>query len=489
MHFDYWALTLELPYLLHCTEDDIKIAPYITPDGAYLEKWQEKIGNKTGVLVGIRWKGEESRDASQMRALPFSELEKITHIEGVTTISLQKGHGREDIPVYTHIIDAGKDLETWEDTVALISLLDIVITSDTSVAHLASAMGKETCVVVRSFPYFAWTSAKEGTTPWYQNTRVFIEKTQGNFEVPLLRVQDLLVSKTTQNSPLVTENSNNIQESSVVVEFPNMHMTMHIHPENELISNILRTQKWYSKRDLTLFDLFLSQGDVCIDAGANIGWYSLYAASLVGSQGKVVAVEPDVQNFTILQKNSAENKLPQIEALHCALGREASGSFYLYRSDENFGDHFISEKNIAIDRDSTKVPITNIDTLVQKIGRQPRLIKIDVQGSEVEVLEGMKQTLAHEEQPILLVEFAPACMKRIGYSPFEFFVFIDSHTMTPFRVCDDYSGMPLLMSLGIQDLLEFTKENRDKEVGWDILLIPQNELHLLKSEAAIRLFS
>lgn len=483
LSFDVWAFTLELPYLLGITMDDIKTPPYITPLHAHVEKWKTKIGNSPDLKVGIRWKGEPSRDASQMRALPFTYLERLTTMPGVRTYSLQRDAGVEDIGSTSPVVDLGSDFETWEDTVAAISLLDLVITSDTSIAHLAAAMGKETWVLVRSFPYFTWISNERGETPWYANARVFTESSKEDWNTVLPKIERELIAR------IEPENERDAYSKQIRAQYGNVTRAMYIHPERELVSEILRIQQWYSKRDLVLYNLFLAPGDACFDIGANIGWYTLYAADIVGNEGLVVAVEPDPANATLLRKNLHENAITNVDVRELALGSVANGTTQLYKSPDNFGDHYTDARVLeSTDRAHVTVPTSTIDALVEEIGRVPRFIKIDVQGAEADVLRGAAAILQSDEKPVLLVEFAPACMLRIGASPFEFLAFIESHAYTPFRVYDDYSGKPLLAPLAVAELLEFIKENRTRVVGWDILLVPERDMHIVQSSKAASLF-
>lgn len=483
VEFDYWALTLELPYLLAVTNEDITTPAYITPLPQYVEKWKAKIGNPQDLKVGIRWKGEPSRDASQIRALPFSELQRITHIPGVTTYSLQRDTGVEDIPNDSHVIDLGSDFETWEDTVAAISLLDLIVTSDTSIAHLASAMGKETYVLVRSFPYFTWISNEQGKTPWYQSAQVYTESSKENWNDVIPKIEYKLKTK------VGTQGTEDDLTEHITALYGDTARTMYIHRARELVSEILRTQQWYSKRDLILYNLFLAPGDVCFDVGANIGWYTLHAAQIVGNEGLVVAIEPDHANAALLRKNLQANAIQNVDVKELAVGSIENGETYLFKSTDNFGDHYTDTRMPAVtERTNVTVSTTTIDILAQKIRRNPRFIKIDVQGAEADVLRGAENVLQGKEKPVLLVEFAPACMLRIGASPFEFLAFIESHAYTPFRVYDDYAGRPLLAPLGIAELLEFIKENRTQVIGWDILLVPARDMHILQSQNAASLF-
>jgi FkbM family methyltransferase len=153
----------------------------------------------------------------------------------------------------------------------------------------------------------------------------------------------------------------------------------------------------YSEGEVDIFRQCLQPGDVALDIGANFGSHTLPMARLVGPGGKVFAFEPQRILFQILCGNVALNELPNVHALPVALGR-AAGSAKVpaldYRGANNFGGISLGGGQ------GEDVPVVTLDQLAVTAAK---LIKIDVEGMELDVLAGAKATLARR-RPILYVE-------------------------------------------------------------------------------------
>lgn len=150
------------------------------------------------------------------------------------------------------------------------------------------------------------------------------------------------------------------------------------------ISLRLWTDSWKKKRsypdDEDFFRGYLRAGDVVIDAGANIGFFSLISAVTVGAAGKVYAIEAHPRIYKFLEGNIAANKFKQIRALHVALGNKAGKA--------HFSDRKHDDRNSIIgDEDGIEVPMARLDEL--EIAEESiALLKVDVEGYEKYVFEG-----------------------------------------------------------------------------------------------------
>ncbi len=179
--FDYWVPAMSAARLLGYTYETLPSDPYIFAD-------EEKIKEHalSGVhKVGIRWSGNPRFEHEQHRRFPAEPLFELRYGNDVTLYSLQRDHDLRDLP--EGIIDLEKKLSTWEDTAGVIANLDLVITSCTSIAHLAAAMGKETWVIVPVLPYYIWAQPGERSA-WYSNVRLFRQERFGDWEAPLIKL-------------------------------------------------------------------------------------------------------------------------------------------------------------------------------------------------------------------------------------------------------------------------------------------------------------
>lgn len=172
-------------------------------------------------------------------------------------------------------------------------------------------------------------------------------------------------------------------------------------------------------------------GDTVIDAGANLGWYTVVMARLVGDTGGVLAFEPEPRNFHLLAKNVAWNGF----ADRCSLfklalwEREATHKFEL--SPTNHGDHRVRIRSTGLDeredlydeqaRTEITVQSKPLDAVTSRalVENSPiRLWKMDTQGSEVSILRGAKRTL--ERTQYLLTEYWPYALARMGHNADDF---------------------------------------------------------------------
>ena len=181
--------------------------------------------------------------------------------------------------------------------------------------------------------------------------------------------------------------------------------------------------------------LRLAPGDVVIDIGANIGWYSMLLQRTAPAGVDIFSFEPDPLNFELLTDNIALNGARQVEAVQQALAAEA-GVQKLYRHDSNnLGRHSLLPLR---DGAAIEVPTTTLDGFWEQRGlgtRCPRFIKIDVEGYELFALRGGDRVLSH--CPELLCEFSPEYMRAGGVDPADLVDLLTGHGFRPHRIDSD----------------------------------------------------
>jgi FkbM family methyltransferase len=168
----------------------------------------------------------------------------------------------------------------------------------------------------------------------------------------------------------------------------------------------------------------VTHGMTVVDLGANIGYYTLLFAHLVGEQGRVYAFEPDPESFAILQRNVALNGYKNIVTVNRAVSDRA-GTVRLYLSPQNRGDHRIYDSQ---DRRAT-VDVGTV-TLDEYFAQQPTrvdLIKMDIQGAEGLALRGMGHLLKRLDHSTLITEFWPGGLQRSGVSPSSYLAALRGH--------------------------------------------------------------
>ncbi len=175
----------------------------------------------------------------------------------------------------------------------------------------------------------------------------------------------------------------------------------------------------FEETEVNIFREKLEAGMTVIDIGANIGYYTIIAGKRIGVNGKVLAFEPEENNFSLLSRNIALNKLTNVTALKIALTNKLGGEL-LYLDDNNKGHHSLSSKNPETEK-KIKVRTNTLDGILENFG-SPKvdIIKMDIEGAEVLVLEGMTKTIGKNPKLIIFTEFYPEAIKRLGYSPLKF---------------------------------------------------------------------
>jgi tetratricopeptide (TPR) repeat protein len=190
--FDYWTLLLSLP--LYCnttTVDDIPAAaPYLFADPKRQHEWAAQFANIAAFKVGVCWQGSKGYLKDSDRSPGLNPFKKLFDLTGVRFLTLQPGSRDEFVAAAGDgALDIGReiDAQTFEETAALIMNLDLVITCDTAVGHLAGALGKIVWVVLPFCPDWRWLVNREDS-PWYANTRVFRQTHQGDWDALFERV-------------------------------------------------------------------------------------------------------------------------------------------------------------------------------------------------------------------------------------------------------------------------------------------------------------
>ena len=172
--FDRCVLSYSLPTIFGVEHPgDVVRPPYLRPTA-----FRPLLG---AFRVGLRWAGDARNAFDFMRSIPLSEWAAVLDVPGVTFYSLQLGAGSEQFPPFAHRIhDLAPELTDWADTAGAMAQLDLVISVDTSCAHLAGALGRPVWVCLSALPEWRW--GLEGTmTPWYGSARLFRQPRVGDW--------------------------------------------------------------------------------------------------------------------------------------------------------------------------------------------------------------------------------------------------------------------------------------------------------------------
>lgn len=193
--------------------------------------------------------------------------------------------------------------------------------------------------------------------------------------------------------------------------------------------------KWgfFEKYETKLFKKSIKRGMVVLDIGANIGYYTLLAARLVGYEGKVFAFEPDPYNYSLLRNNIEANRYNNVIPVQKAISNK-SGKIKLFLDKSNLGAHSLSQANVPDRGASITVEVISLDEFFKNTDCKIDVIKMDVQGSEMEVLQGMTNIMNKNDNLKIIAEFWPVGIQNYGSSPTEFLNKLIEHGFTLYQI-------------------------------------------------------
>lgn len=184
--FDMYCPLMSMPYIFKTTLQTIPAKiPYLFADTARVTQWQQRFSQSSKRKVGLAWSGSIKHENDAQRSIPLQALSALLgQVEQVEWHSLHKEYRLQDqaaINQHAHLIHHGNELNDFADTAALIECLDLVITVDTSVAHLAGALGKPVWILLPFAPDYRW-GLQQPQTPWYPTARLFRQTSYANWE-------------------------------------------------------------------------------------------------------------------------------------------------------------------------------------------------------------------------------------------------------------------------------------------------------------------
>jgi len=194
--FDVHCPLLSLPCVFRTTMETIPSAvPYITADARLAERWKKRMHSDIEeIKLGLVWAGKPTHKRDRYRSCSLSVYAPLAEIKDISFYSLQKGERAQDgqyPPPGMKLIDWSDELHDFSDTAALIANLDLILSVDTSVAHLAGAMGKPVWTLLPFMPDWRWMLDREDS-PWYPTMRLFRQPAPGDWESVMERVSEEL---------------------------------------------------------------------------------------------------------------------------------------------------------------------------------------------------------------------------------------------------------------------------------------------------------
>ena len=189
---DWHISMLSLPNALELFEPLEIVEPYIHVDAALFSRWRERLRSNAILRVGIAWAGNIKHLRNRSRSIEFESLATIFQVEKVEFYSLQiEPRAETGASLPCGIVDLGPEIKDFSDTAAVMTELDLIISVDTAVAHLAGALGRPVWTLLPFVPDWRW-GLEGDTTPWYPTMRLFRQPKLGDWDSVIQRVAEEL---------------------------------------------------------------------------------------------------------------------------------------------------------------------------------------------------------------------------------------------------------------------------------------------------------
>jgi hypothetical protein len=191
--FDFQMPLLSLPRVFHTDLTNTPASvPYLRAPQERVSQWAKDLAPDGRLRIGIGWQGNRNYAGDRWRSIPLAQFAPLAAISGVRLIGLQKWDGSEQISQVDFAVeDLGSRLDNGEDafldTAAVIKNLDLVVTSDTALAHLAGALGAKTWLALPVSPDWRWMLEREDS-PWYPTMRLFRQDQRGDWSQVFARM-------------------------------------------------------------------------------------------------------------------------------------------------------------------------------------------------------------------------------------------------------------------------------------------------------------
>jgi len=195
--FDVQCPAMSLPMAFGTTLDTIPAAvPYLSAEPGRMALWRDRLAERPGPRIGVAWRGNPQQSENRRRSVTAAQMAACFEGTDATLVCLQKDRTAEELAAFgPRMIDATPALGDFAETAALIATLDLVISVDTAVCHLAGALGAAVWTLLSFAPCWRWLQRREDS-PWYPTMRLFRQTAPGDWTPVIDRVRAALVCVT-----------------------------------------------------------------------------------------------------------------------------------------------------------------------------------------------------------------------------------------------------------------------------------------------------
>ncbi|MBU6485016.1 MAG: tetratricopeptide repeat protein [Betaproteobacteria bacterium] len=350
--FDFYIHPMSLPRVFGSDLDTIPgQVPYIDVEPGRVERLRPCIGSDDALKVGLVWAGDPAHLRDRQRSISLAQLAPLASVPGLRFFSLQKGPAAAQINSANGglaLTDLGPELRDFADTAAAISLLDLVVCVDTSVAHLAGALGKPVWVLLPVPADWRWMEGRQDS-PWYPTMRLFRQGSAGDWPDVVGRVKASLAQWATRpraadhRRPASQEAKAAVApeparaSSPRAIDRPALRVPglcevaetrvglVQFVPEQPVAGESIPWYGEYVQPQLDLLGRLVRPGAVVVETGAGVGTHALFMSEAVGPDGHLLVYESRELFKYILRQNLAINRVGNVTVMTRSLARGDAG--------------------------------------------------------------------------------------------------------------------------------------------------------------------
>ncbi len=189
----------------------------------------------------------------------------------------------------------------------------------------------------------------------------------------------------------------------------------------------------FEESSVNIIKKLIKKGDVVVDIGANIGFYTLLFSKLVGNKGKVFAFEPEPNNFKLLKRNIEENNIHNVFLIKKGVSNSTS-IMKLFTTKNNCGWHSLID--VGEDRTPIDIDTVKLDDYFKNNFSKISFIKMDIEGGEPQALQGMQTILKYNQNIKIMTEFHPFYLEKAEKNPNDFLKMLKKYKFKIFEIKD-----------------------------------------------------
>jgi len=332
--FDFHIHLMSLPRVFGTELASVPAdVPYLAVDPVRRARWKDRLQSGTELKVGLVWAGDPGHLRDRYRSVSLTALHRVIGVPGVQFYSLQKGPAAsqlDDRQDGVRLVDLGPELQDFADTAAVIDQLDLLIGVDTSVVHLAGALGKPAWVLIPMPADWRWMTEREDA-PWYPTLRLFRQGVQGEWDDVIARLTEALRERVREHSPTTVSQSpsNDVtpRPRSLPIGAPHtasagmsavaetvMGICQYF-PDQPLVGDSIGWYGEYLLPQTAVLTRLMKAGDVVLEVGAGIGAHALSLRPAIGDAGHLFLYESRPLFQRVLRQNLSANGIANVTVM------------------------------------------------------------------------------------------------------------------------------------------------------------------------------